>query len=976
MDEETRTEILPGTRPTEELESQPVEVTEKELEETTVQIIEETKIQTSEKTEIISNKDLQLDDIVSIDKLEDFFAIKSKVGDGGMGVVYLAKDIRLNRYVAIKRLKSQFLVDAQIRKRFLQEAKAVASLNHANIVHIYFIGEDNDGPYFVMEYVEGAVADPENQDKPNPPQTLEQYIATNGVMNIDEAIEFMGKIGGAVAAAHASGVIHRDLKPSNILIDISNFPKIVDFGLARLTNVELGASSLTVEGDKFISLGYGAPEQEQDASTTDERADIYGLGGIAYYILTGKNPRFFREDDLPEYMRASITKALATDREQRWESAEAFIASLMQCKTESLTEYLTVKTTWRCKWCDTINSLTTNYCGNCGWDGGTFCPECGSPNHFGIMFCSTCGANCKEYERAKAAYDEASLALESAQFEKILKSNPVPLNFEPIGPNGRKIVDQINQIYVEAKKKQDRCEELEEIIVMEINAENYERAERFIKEYRSLTLCEDAYEAELLDFNNLKQRRDLARVARAFSISDWDFGHTLLQTMKNPSNSANALEYDRLGKIFKRHKMKKNVLKTFLYLSVVLIYIALLPVASAYLPNNVARIGWYPAYWVVNAVHLTQPTESLLQSLGGGKLTTIFETNIEFKNEFLKGFEENQEKYQTLFNDKKEELHKEYLESLSKLAAEFKKETNMDAYNAVENEKMRFLKSKEVKLLDGDSDAAHKIISIQKAYIQKRDRALVVIYQKYVTETDRELSELEKIYKEKMLESSKLDEENRIEESTKIMNEALMYHKVKKTVEQFSFYKEAKKSIKLFDKKYPEMAAAIYQADSDVKIDFKIIEEKKLEFENTVVQYSANRKAKEQSRYDDYKKALDQLLVERRNAGDLDGVNAIEIEQNRFAQSQFFVENIQSDALSNLINTFIVRQQNENRVIDEELIAFVNKYDKELKECQERETKADNLPLARAIQEERTRVQDMIEIKEIRLRLENNKVVQ
>ena len=155
---------------------------------------EKTEIISDVKTEIISASTMNAEVSPSMDKLEDFFSIKSKVGDGGMGVVYLAKDIRLNRYVAIKRLKPQFLVDAQIRKRFLHEAKAVASLNNANIVHIYFIGEDNDGPYFVMEYIEGAVVDTEHPNQPNPPQTLEQYIATNGVMNIDEAVDFMVKI--------------------------------------------------------------------------------------------------------------------------------------------------------------------------------------------------------------------------------------------------------------------------------------------------------------------------------------------------------------------------------------------------------------------------------------------------------------------------------------------------------------------------------------------------------------------------------------------------------------------------------------------------------------------------------------------------------------------------------------------------------------------------------------------------------------
>lgn len=946
---------------------------------------EKTEILSNVKTEIISASNVHTESTSGMDKLEDFFAIKSKVGDGGMGVVYLAKDIRLNRYVAIKRLKPQFLVDSQIRKRFLHEAKAVASLNNANIVHIYFIGEDNDGPYFVMEYIEGAVADPEHPNQPNPPQTLEQYIATNGVMSVEEAIDFMAKIGGAVAAAHASGVIHRDLKPTNILIDISHFPKIVDFGLARITHVDIAPSSLTVKGDKFISLGYGAPEQEQDASTTDERADIYGLGAILYYILTGKNPRFFREDDIAEKIRPVIVKALATNREQRWSTVEAFIAALIQCKSASHNDHPTVKTTWRCKWCDTINPLATRYCGSCGWDGGTVCPECGAPNHFGVMFCSACGANCKEYERVQLALDEARSALATAQYESVLINNSKPLNFDPIGPNGRKLIDELNQIYTEAKKKHERRKELAEIISMEINAENYERAERFIKEFRSISFSQEAYETELSEFGKLKQRRDLSRVARAFSLNDWSFGYSLLSTIKATEGSANGLEQCRLENLYKKHLRKKRLRRYPVFLGVVLLYFLLLPVAVAYLPNGIARVAWYPANLLVRALHISRPMESMAQVLGTTSIAEVFSTNSdtpsinvasneklgENASELQKEFDKIQKEYQGTYNSRVKELQNDYIDAMSKLSDEFKNEANMEAWVLVRNELNRFKSNPEkIELISSNQEAAHRIISLQKAYILKRDTSLAVIYKDYISLSNKKLDALDKTVKELMRKSSSAEGTGNAKESEMLMADAEAYHKVKRIVKTSSFYVSAESYINEFDKKYPDMASTMYLSDSSNEQIMHIIANKRNAFESKMQEFTSQRKLKEQDRCVDYIKALDVLLVNRREAGDFDGVSVIAKEHERFAQNQVIIVNEASPELNSLTKQFIAREHEENRKIDIALISYVDEYVAELNKQVSEETKANNLQVAAAIDAERKRIQALVEIVEIRGRLQ------
>ena len=268
-------------------------------------------------------------------KLFDQYTIYSKIGNGGMGVVYLARDRQLGRFVAIKRLNRSAQSIPSLRQRFLQEARAVAALSHVHIVHIYALGEDEDGPFIVMEYIAGPDDSSVRSDvqvgglvQPNSPLTLDQYVTKHGAFAADEAIELLMKIGRAVAYAHSNGVIHRDLKPSNILMDKSGEPKIVDFGLARLMHKD--ESKLTVPGEKLLSLGYGAPEQESDASVSDERADVYGLGALLYFVITGQNPRYFREQDVPVPLREVVVKALATDKEQRWPTASAFTEALHQ----------------------------------------------------------------------------------------------------------------------------------------------------------------------------------------------------------------------------------------------------------------------------------------------------------------------------------------------------------------------------------------------------------------------------------------------------------------------------------------------------------------------------------------------------------------------------------------------------------------------------------------------------------------------
>lgn len=185
------------------------------------------------------------------------------LGQGGMGKVYKARDKKLKRTVALKRLLKDSGAREKGLARFLKEAQAIANLNHQNIVNIHDLGEDQEGHFIVMEYVEG--------------ETLSAKIAREGKLEPREVIDLARPVGQALSFAHRKGIIHRDIKPTNILISKEGTPKIVDFGLAQIER----ESELSKSGYGMGTIDYMPPEQRRDAKNVDHRADIYALWGDA-----------------------------------------------------------------------------------------------------------------------------------------------------------------------------------------------------------------------------------------------------------------------------------------------------------------------------------------------------------------------------------------------------------------------------------------------------------------------------------------------------------------------------------------------------------------------------------------------------------------------------------------------------------------------------------------------------------------------
>jgi serine/threonine protein kinase len=250
------------------------------------------------------------------------YRILSVIGSGGMGRVLLARDESLGRYVAVKTLNRYFRDSTRLRDRFMQEARAMARLNHPNIVRIYNLGKADEIPHFVMEHIQGT------------PLTESARPLT-----IRQKIELFRKVVIAVEYLHRNGIIHRDLKPANVLVEAGLEPKLLDFGLAQQVD---HAQRLTRPGEIMGTPDYFSPEQAAGDSALDARSDVFSLGSILYELLTGAVPfsgdslqvqvRMIREGDpvLPRRLNVSVPgslqnvclKCLEKDPSKRYTSAQ------------------------------------------------------------------------------------------------------------------------------------------------------------------------------------------------------------------------------------------------------------------------------------------------------------------------------------------------------------------------------------------------------------------------------------------------------------------------------------------------------------------------------------------------------------------------------------------------------------------------------------------------------------------------------
>jgi len=239
------------------------------------------------------------------------YRILKVLGEGGMGVVFQAQDSTLERLVALKVMKPEASSSAVARKRFNQEARAAASIQHDHIVTIYHVGEDNGIPYLAMPFLAG--------------ESLESRLRRCTRLSVPEILRIGREIADGLGAAHARGLIHRDIKPANIwLEDLPDVPprvKILDFGLARVASDQF--QHLTRTGSVMGTPGYMAPEQARGGERIDHRCDLFSLGCVLYHMATGREP--FRRDDVMATLMALALDEPPPIRQSNPEAPQALV---------------------------------------------------------------------------------------------------------------------------------------------------------------------------------------------------------------------------------------------------------------------------------------------------------------------------------------------------------------------------------------------------------------------------------------------------------------------------------------------------------------------------------------------------------------------------------------------------------------------------------------------------------------------------
>ncbi|MFT5327605.1 MAG: serine/threonine protein kinase [Planctomycetaceae bacterium] len=306
------------------------------------------------------------------------------IGQGGMGQVLKAVDTRLKRPVAIKRVLGKLAGSRKALQRFLIEAQSVAALNHFNIVQVHDYGRDQDGPFLILEYVDGV--------------SLSQRLK-DGPLELQDAVEMTTQLSAALTAAHRRGIVHRDVKPANVLLTEDGIPKLTDFGLARHESQQ-GENTRT--GTVLGTPDFMAPEQREDSARADAFSDQWSLAATFYQMVTGESPRIINGDSLPVSVRHVVLRALKTKPSKRYPTLQEFCDELQVAASKEQTatfDVLQLKH-GQCGSCGEINDTSRKFCRDCGESLEVSCLKCGENELVWERFCGHCGTNIpKDVER-------------------------------------------------------------------------------------------------------------------------------------------------------------------------------------------------------------------------------------------------------------------------------------------------------------------------------------------------------------------------------------------------------------------------------------------------------------------------------------------------------------------------------------------------------------------------------------------------
>src|SRR5256886_296774 len=269
------------------------------------------------------------------------YEIRAHIGTGGMGEIYLAQDVELERILALKILPAEFASDPSRMRRFIQEARAASGLNHPNILTIYEINHEGTTPFIATEFIDGL--------------TLRKRIK-GGAVPVMEALDTAIQIASALDAAHRAGIVHRDVKPENVMLRKDGYVKVLDFGLARPTEQhEVGTEAATLVNTEIGMIvgtaSYMSPEQAR-GQRVDARSDIFSLGMVIYEMLAGRSPfigatntdivaSILKEDpprltdlspDIPPEFERVVNRALTKDKDARYQTVAELLSDLKRLK--------------------------------------------------------------------------------------------------------------------------------------------------------------------------------------------------------------------------------------------------------------------------------------------------------------------------------------------------------------------------------------------------------------------------------------------------------------------------------------------------------------------------------------------------------------------------------------------------------------------------------------------------------------------
>jgi serine/threonine protein kinase len=341
--------------------------------------------------------DTVIEDLEVVD-LESRYKVEGALGEGGMGAVHLATDTRLGRKVAIKRIVGEAAGNRMAVQRFLTEAKSIAALNHPNIVQIYEFGRATDGPFLIMEYVDGG-------------SLLDRCKA--GPLPLDEAIDLACQICDGLGKAHDAGITHRDIKPANVLLTKDGAPKLTDFGLAKAESTD---HQMTMTGAVLGTPDFMPPEQRRDAAEVDHRSDLWSLAATVYQMVTGRSPKIIRFDLLPSELTKVLGKALEDAKDARYQSARE-LRDALKTSLRAAAAVPEELEQGQCPSCGVRNDASRRFCRSCGDSLEAPCLSCSKPMPMWEEICGSCGAK----QTPLLEDRRGDLANRQAEAERLLK---------------------------------------------------------------------------------------------------------------------------------------------------------------------------------------------------------------------------------------------------------------------------------------------------------------------------------------------------------------------------------------------------------------------------------------------------------------------------------------------------------------------------------------------------------------------------